>query len=262
MVLYTSKSKPYDMATTAVIGLSAGKRLLSSSFYYSDLSDKLPYSSDLGFSHHHQVSSAKNVITAKKSSSSSSNYTPSFISNRDTQHSIKAVKEHAGTISSADPSNLESWHRRYKEEEEEDEEENIDPEFSLEALLLLQKSMLEKQWKLSTEQTTVTAEKARKKSMQHVTSSGTSARRRRMDTRTREAMNRSSCNSTKRSSTNKQMRSTISPELVQNRSKGYVKGVLSDELLTHAEVVQLSKKIKTGLYLEERKSRYSFLLLD
>ncbi|KAM7463532.1 hypothetical protein LguiA_031653 [Lonicera macranthoides] len=253
MVFYTSKSKPYDMATTAVIGLSAGKRLLSSSFYYSDLSDKLPYGSEVGFSHHHQVSSAKNVIMAKKSSSSSSNYTPSFISNRDTQHSIKAVKEHAGTISSADPSNLESWHQRYKEEE--GEVENIDPELSLEALLLLQKSMLEKQWKLSTEQTTVTAEKARKKSMHHVTSSGTSARRRRMGTRTRAAMNRTSCNSTIRPSTDKQMRSTISPELVQNRSKGYVKGVISDELLTHTEVVQLSKKIKTGLYLEERKSR-------
>lgn len=34
-----------------------------------------------------------------------------------------------------------------------------------------------------------------------------------------------------------------------------MKGVVSEELLTHTEVVQLSQKIKTGLFVEEQKSR-------
>ncbi|KAK4384727.1 RNA polymerase sigma factor sigA [Sesamum angolense] len=55
--------------------------------------------------------------------------------------------------------------------------------------------------------------------------------------------------------TSRQWRSIVSPELLQNRLKGYVKGVVSEELLTHAQVVQLSEKIKAGLLLEEHKSR-------
>ncbi|KAF8050455.1 hypothetical protein N665_1963s0008, partial [Sinapis alba] len=40
-----------------------------------------------------------------------------------------------------------------------------------------------------------------------------------------------------------------------NLVKGYVKGVISDHVLSHAEVVRLSKKIKSGLRLDEHKSR-------
>ncbi|CAB4271786.1 unnamed protein product [Prunus armeniaca] len=56
-------------------------------------------------------------------------------------------------------------------------------------------------------------------------------------------------------STNKPLRAIVSPELLQNRVKGYVKGVLSEDLLTHTEVVRLSKKIKVGLSVEDHKSR-------
>ncbi|KAK3005910.1 hypothetical protein RJ639_016008, partial [Escallonia herrerae] len=225
------------MATTAVIGLSAGKRLLSSSFYYSDLTDKLSCSNDLGLAHH-QVAPTKNVINVKKSPG----YSPSFISNRDT-HPIKALKEHVDTAS--DPSTTEPRPQRF--------DESSDPEFPVEALLLLQKSMLEKQWNLSAEQTILFSTHREKpcKKLQ-VTCSGISARRRRIDTRKRIANRRSSA---LHLSTSKHLRSIICPELVQNRLRGYVKGVISEELLTHSEVVQLSKKIKVRLHIEERRSR-------
>lgn len=50
-----------------------------------------------------------------------------------------------------------------------------------------------------------------------------------------------------------QLRLGICPELLQSRLKGYVKGAVSEELLTHAEIVRLSKKNKAGLSLEEYK---------
>ncbi|CAK9180876.1 unnamed protein product, partial [Ilex paraguariensis] len=176
---------------------------------------------------HHQVASTKNVITAKKSS----HYTPSFLSNRHKQ-SIKALKEHVDTAS--DPPNVEAHLQRFNHVEK-------------------KKSMLEKQWNLSTEQAIVTStlrEKTHKK--MQVTCSGISARRRRIDSRRKILSQKTS---TMQLSTSRQLRSIISPELLQNHLKGYVKGVISEELLTHAEVVQLSKKIKTGLVLDEQKSR-------
>lgn len=51
-----------------------------------------------------------------------------------------------------------------------------------------------------------------------------------------------------------QLRSIVSPELFQNRLKGYVKGVVIEEMLFHAKVVNLSEKIKVGLSLDEHKS--------
>ncbi|KAI3472516.1 hypothetical protein Pfo_028010 [Paulownia fortunei] len=224
------------MATAAVIGLSTGKRLLlSSTFYYSDISEKLACTTDP----HYQVASTKNAITAKKSSN--------FVSNRRPQ-SIRALKEHVDAASN--PCTLEPWliHGSSLLSEE-----ISDPEFLVDAILLLQKSMLEKQWNLSAETTTKTAnpkERARKKIQ--VTCSGTSARRRRMDSR-KKVLGRKISNP--QLNTSKQWRSIISPELLQNSLKGYVKGVISEALLTHAEVVQLSQKIKAGLLLEERKSR-------
>lgn len=220
------------MATTAVIGLNTGKRLLSSNFHYSDFVEKLA-----GTSYQHQVvPSTKNVITAKKSS----NYGPTFLSNRHPQ-SIRAVKEHADTASNP-----------YTVEEPLPQgEETSDPDYLVDALLLLQKSMLEKQWNLSPVITDMPREKGRKKVQ--VTGSGTSARRRRIDSRRKLIVRKSSTAS--QIGKSKQLRSVISPELHQNRTKGYIKGVVSEELLTHVEVVQLSKKIKAGLLLEEHKSR-------
>ncbi|GAY43216.1 hypothetical protein CUMW_072820 [Citrus unshiu] len=229
------------MATAAVIGLSAGKRLLSSSFYYSDISEKFSYINDLG-SANSQVGSTKNVVAAKKSS----NYNPSFpSSNRQTQP-IKALKEHVDT-------NFASTAEPWAEPPNSIEEESSELDYSVEALLLLQKSMLEKQWNLSFERTVLTDSPSKKTHKKvPVTCSGVSARQRRLNSKKKIL---SQNKSVPQQNGSKQLRSMISPELIQNHLKGYVKGVVSEELLTHAEVVRLSKKIKTGLSLDDHKLR-------
>ncbi|KAI8565310.1 hypothetical protein RHMOL_Rhmol03G0249200 [Rhododendron molle] len=228
------------MATAAVIGLSAGKRLLSSSFYYSDIAEKLSYGNDYGLAHH-QVFSSKKVIMAKKESSGR----PSFLSNRCTR-SIRALREHADTA--CDPSTadvgLEKLDRL--------EEERPSLELSVDALILLQKSMLEKQWNLSTEEVVTDRKLKDTRNKIQFAHSGTSARKRRFDSR-KKAVNRN--RSTTELGESKQAKTTISPELLRNRPKGYVRGVTSEQLLSHSEVVQLSKLIKIGLHFDERRSR-------
>ncbi|KAK9682571.1 hypothetical protein RND81_10G082700 [Saponaria officinalis] len=220
------------MATAAVVGISAGKRMLSSSFYYSDLTDKLSCATD----QHHQITSAKNVIVAKK--------TASFNSVGPTRSSPKALKE---CTDAAITARSEPWDQRFGPSEE----ESWEPETSVEALLLLQKSMLEKQLELSFERTGK-ANKPRKttKKELRVTSSGIPARVRRINARKKTH----SKNSTKQSD-EKLPVVTISPELLQNGLVGYVRGMTSDELLTHSQVVKLSQKIRAGLSLEEHRSR-------
>ncbi|XP_060204136.1 RNA polymerase sigma factor sigA-like [Lycium barbarum] len=230
------------MATTAVIGLSAGKRLLSSSFYYSDLNEKLTCCSDHTLPCHQVPNSVKNVITAKKSS----DYSPSCVSSRKLQ-SAKAVKEHVDIAS--DPSDVPSWFEMFEQLQNESDEEDV----SMEVLLLLQKYMLEKQWNLSIEKAlTGSPQNEKNCEKMHITGSGTSARRRRMHSRQRVLGRKISATY---ASATKPLRSVIGRELLQNRLKGYVKGVVSEELLTHTEVLQLSKKIQVGLYMEEQKSR-------
>ncbi|KAI7732947.1 hypothetical protein M8C21_011427 [Ambrosia artemisiifolia] len=214
------------MATTAVIGLRAGEILLGSSCYYSDVGEKILNSNDIGF-----ISvPTKNVITAKKSST----YGHGFISrkhNRDT-HYIRALKEHVGTASGS--LSIEEWIKGY----EDVELEGFDQEFSVEVLLMLQKSLLEKQWNLSTERALTEVnptEKSSKKTF--VSGSVKSARRRRLDAQRKTAGRQFPSNEGL----------VISPELLQNHA--------SDTLLTHDEVVDLSKKIKAGQRLEEQKSR-------
>ncbi|KAG2708766.1 hypothetical protein I3760_05G208200 [Carya illinoinensis] len=231
------------MAAAAVIGLSSGKRLLSSSYYYSDLVEKIPYANDHAGAHY-QITSSKKVISAKKSA----NFTPGFPSAIQQTQSIKAVKEHVDIVSSS-PSTAEPWLQRSIELEE----ESSDLHYSMEALLLLQKSMLEKQWNLSFEPKVLTDSPTGKNHRKiPVTCSGVSARQRRVNTRNK-ILNKNGC--LMQPSSGKQLRSMISPELLQSHSKGYVKGVVSEELLTHADVVCLSKKISVGLSLEEHKLR-------
>ena len=225
------------MATAAVIGLSGGKRLLSSSYHYSDVIEKLSYGSDFG-STHYQIVPTKSLIAAKKSS----NYTPTFPASNQQNQSIKALKEHvddAPTI--ADP-----WFQSCNSNDLEVESSEMG--YSVEALLLLQKSMLEKQWNLSFEREVLTehSSKGKKCKKVAVTCSGVSARQRRMNTKRKTAIK--TCGAM-------QLKSKISPELLQHRLKGYVKGIVSEELLSHAEVVNLSERIKVGLSLEEHKSR-------
>ncbi|XP_061352547.1 RNA polymerase sigma factor sigA [Gastrolobium bilobum] len=232
------------MATAAVIGLSGGKRLLSSSYHYSDIIEKLSYGSDFG-STHYQIVPTKSVIIAKKSS----NYTPTFPTSNQQNQSIKALKEHVD----AAPAIADPWFERYNSNDL--EAESSDMGYSVEALLLLQKSMLEKQWNLSFEREVLIKHSKREKSHRKVavTCSGVSARQRRMNTK-RKAPGKTG-SAMMQPCAAMQLRSIISPELLQNRLKGYVKGVVSEELLSHAEVVNLSEKIKVGLSLEEHKSR-------
>jgi RNA polymerase primary sigma factor len=73
-----------------------------------------------------------------------------------------------------------------------------------------------------------------------VARSGVSARQRRMSGRRRGAGRKSV---------------TISPELMQSRNRIYLRGTVSKELLTHKQVVHLSKKIKDGIWLQHQRSK-------
>lgn len=236
------------MAIAAVIGVSAGKRLLSSTHHYSDIPEKLSHANDYGSAHYqYQIitSSTKSVIVAKKSA----NYAPTLLTSNRQSQSIKSFKEHIDT----DPDIPEPWFQRYNYNEL--EVETSDLGYSLEALLLLQKSMLEKQWNLSFEREVLNEQSKKQKTPKKVavTCSGVSARQRRINVKRKSISNTGyaaikSCPAF-------QPKSVINAELFQNRLKGYVKGVVSEELLSHAEVVNLSEKIKVGLSLDEHKTR-------
>ncbi|XP_076953850.1 RNA polymerase sigma factor sigA-like [Bidens hawaiensis] len=207
------------MVTSTVIGL----RALASSSYYSDITEKLSSSHDVGY-----ISAPiKNVIAAKKSST----YGHGFVSKRHTQDTryIRALKQHADTGS--DSLTMENWIKEF----EGLEQEYSDQEFSVDALLLLQKSLLEKQWNLSTE-SALNKVKPIEESSKRVVVSGSvkSARRRRLDSKNEAGLKQ-------------KLKFVISSELLQTHA--------SDTLLTHDEVAVLSKKIKTGQRLERWKSR-------
>lgn len=236
------------MATAAVIGLSGGKRLLSSSYHYSDIIEKFSYGCDF-VSTQYQIPPSKSAIVAKKSSK----YTPTFQPSERQNQSIKALKEHVDTAHAIE----EQWFQFQGYNSSDLEVESSEMGYSVEAILLLQKSMLEKQWNLSFERGVLTEnsisrrEKSRRKVT--VTCSGVSARQRRMSSKRKVSGKSGSV--MMQACAAMQLRSVISPELLQNRLKGYVKGVVSDQLLSHAEVVKLSEKIKVGLSLDEHKSR-------
>lgn len=240
-------------ATTTISGLSASKSLLSSTHYYSDISDKFPFvtydNQQTQFQYQYQS------LNAKKTSSSTHN--PGFGSKYRRKQYVKALRERVDK-SPVTPSIVEqSWFHDELESAEEDFDDNLSPDCSVEAILLLQKSMLEKQLALHFEHT-VGSSLPRENicnGRSSVTSSGISARQRRVGNRKK---NISQNSSTSQPSTSQKLSSVMSLEMVQKRiSNGYVKGTVREELLTHTEVVRLSNKIKTGLSIEEHKSRYS-----
>ncbi|CAL9781370.1 unnamed protein product [Musa acuminata subsp. burmannicoides] len=212
------------MATSAVVGLSTGKRLLTSSFCPTDLAEKLFPILDqttLPF----PAASTKSVVVAQKPSPFRPNAPP-------TRHVpiIKALKEHVHTLAPS-PSDLES---------------------SLEALILLQKSMLEKQWELPFKQMTTVAAPGNGCRVPEIARSGISARERRMISRRKCIGHRDAMAPASRV---RQLRSSVSPELLKSDASGYVRGTVSESLLTHEEVVNLSKKIRAGMRVEEHRSR-------
>ncbi|XP_076927890.1 RNA polymerase sigma factor sigA-like [Bidens hawaiensis] len=217
------------MMYTTTIELSTGNRLLASYSFYADTTDKLSCRIDNnGFT----FVFVKNVITAKRSS----NYNPSPISNRDKQ---PLNANHAAT-----DANVSSCTDQRVRIIDHFETQGPKHELSVEALLLLQKSLLEKQWKISTERN-INTEKNSKKI--HVTGSQISARRRRIDAR--EKLKK--CLSVNKDVSVELLKSSIDTDLLQNQFKG----IKNEVLLTHSEVNVLSKKIKVGLLLEEQKSR-------
>ena len=93
------------------------------------------------------------------------------------------------------------------------EDEGTKHELPVEALLLLQKSLLEKQWKIPTGVNTAIATPTEKNLKKvHVTGSQISAWKRRLDAQ-KKTINTCS-----------DMQSTIGPELFRNHIKGCVKG--------------------------------------
>ncbi|KAM7280262.1 hypothetical protein ACFE04_007396 [Oxalis oulophora] len=223
------------MAIPGVIGLSSGKRFWSSSFYYSDITDKFLYTINYYGTPLTQFCTTKNIVSAKKTNYNSGGF-PS--SNREHAHSVKALKEHVDT----------PFNQFFHENSYELEEDTSLLDFSVDALLLLQKSLLEKQWNLTFEGAMLSNSHLNQKKTS-VTCSGVSARQRRINNRKKIAGHNKI---TLRNGISKQLNTIIS---LQNHTKGYVKGTVSDQLLTHAEVVHLSRIVKAGLSLEEHKSR-------
>ncbi|CAN1271620.1 RNA polymerase sigma factor sigA [Linum perenne] len=239
------------MSTAAVIGLTPGKRLLNSSFFYcSDPPEKL-YNANTEHTRSFMV-----ARSSASSSSSSSNYGHGYKPSKPSTHSIKALKDHVVDTASL-PSTTSTWidfeYEGGDDEEEGEEEESFD--LDMEALVLLQKSLLEKQWNISFETTDDKKRGVKKKKEEvTVTSSGVSARQRRVN-RKREVA--AEGNSRGGLNAAMAMHAGFTPELMNKRlGRGYMNGgSVSEEYLTHAEVVHLSSIIKAGLVLEERQSR-------
>lgn len=128
--------------------------------------------------------------------------------------------------------------------------------------MLLQRSMLEKQWHLPFEDEDEDEEDddaigsgadAIGSAAVVVARSGVSARERRMSGRRR---GRSSSSKAKSGGGGGAQLGGVSPSLLmQSRNRIYLRGSVSKELLTHKQVVQLSKKIKDGIWLQQQRSK-------
>lgn len=223
------------MATVAaVVGVSAGKRflLLGATSYYSDLSAEKLVCSAADLPTNTNTNTSIITATAKKSRR---------------PHSVKALKDPHSPCSLV--------HDHHPDE------------YLVDALLLLQKSMLEKQWNLAPEtqtQTLTRTQKKKKSEIDEVTCSGTSARRRRMESRRiRGGADDDDDEMMIPQWRRRRRRSDDDDEdgvgllLLPPHQKGGGGGgyYVSQQLLTHGEVVRLSHKIKAGLALEERRSR-------
>ncbi|XP_062191809.1 RNA polymerase sigma factor sigA-like [Phragmites australis] len=218
-------------ATPAVIGLSAGNRLLTTSFGPTD--DAHPAA--LQFA----PAAPKLTVVAQRPSSS-----PHIGggSSHARAHAIRALRNHSAPALAPPPPPSAPADAELTPESE------YEFESSLDAIVLLQRSMLEKQWKLPFEDDISSTEEeegdGNEKSLSRATvvvaRSGLSARQRRISGRRRGAGRKSV---------------SISPELMQSRNRIYLRGTVSKELLTHKQVVQLSKKIKDGIWLQHQRSK-------
>lgn len=225
------------MAIAAVIGLTAGKRLLSTSFYPLELTDRVLAVQDNG-SGFRSSSPVKSFIIAQKKSNFGSN-----CSSGQQKQGLRACKEplNASTVAST----TDSWFIEYDFKEEDD----CELESSLESILLLQKSILEKQLHLSLDQTVHKNLLEGRSKTDEVVRSGLSARQRRNTLRARNVSQKDNLCRGKRKP------SLIIHDLQQNQSTGSVRGSVSETILSHIEVTSLCEKLKLGLSLEKHKRR-------
>ncbi|PAN33783.1 hypothetical protein PAHAL_6G044500 [Panicum hallii] len=227
-------------ATPAVIGLSAGNRLLAASFGTADLAPPDAHPS-LQFA---PAAPKLAVVAQYRTSASSASSSPAGHARA---HAVRALRNHSAPALAPPPPPPPADPAAPTPELDMDAE--FEFQSSLEAIVLLQRSMLEKQWELPFEDDVSSTEdeeeqhehdKSIGKATVVVARSGVSARQRRMSGRRRGAGRKSV---------------TISPELMQSRNRIYLRGTVSKELLTHKQVVQLSKKIKDGIWLQHQRSK-------
>jgi RNA polymerase primary sigma factor len=228
-------------ATPAVIGLSAGNRLLSTSF--GPPSDLLT----------DKVNSHMACATGDAHGSTSLQFAPPpapkltvaahrlKLSPHGRAQVMRALRQSAPAAVLAPPPRPRSAAMDHPTDE-----------LALEAIIQLQRSMLEKQWQLPFEDDDDLAEeddggKTMASSVGVVARSGVSARQRRMSGRRRGRSKNGAAAA----------HLSISPELLQSRNRIYLRGTVSKELLTHKQVVQLSKKIKDGMWLQQQRSKYA-----
>lgn len=236
------------MSTAAIIGVSTGKQFLRSSFLPSELAERLASFTDQG-TLQFTTSVRKHVALAKKGSN------PRTQSRSDTQkrgESLKALGDsHEFLASSTDETACTTSAIL-------ENDVIFQEEHSLEAVILLQKSMLEKQWGLSldlTKSRELSSSKRHEK-MEVVRSGKPSARKRRLAARSRSTQNLVKVKSMDQKVTErKQDPVSLKVESLQYQMTDYMKGMLNKDLLTHKEVVRLSKIIQTGLSLKKYKSR-------
>ncbi|GJN12358.1 hypothetical protein PR202_ga30629 [Eleusine coracana subsp. coracana] len=241
-------------ATPAVIGLSAGNRLLTTSF---DLAP--PDAAQFPSLQFAQAAPKLTVVVAHRSpsSSSSSPHVGACPAGHARAHAVRALRNHSAPALAPPPLSPTAADHHHSAASAAAEFES-----SLEAIVLLQRSMLEKQWELPFEDDMMMgffaddyddhgvvveeeeSHQLNKAASVVVARSGVSARQRRMSGRRRGGGGQ------RRSSV-----VTVSPELMQTRNRIYLRGTVSKELLTHKQVVQLSKKIKDGIWLQHQRSK-------
>lgn len=234
-----------------IIGISAGKQSLHCSFLPLESADKI------SFPDHGSVLFAtsvwKHVVLAKKSSNS----TAQSKSAKQIQiKALKAIREGVHGFSMSSTNEASSTISTVK-----GENSRLEPEVerSLEALLLLQKSMLEKQWYLNLDQSEFREfDLLKSHGRTGVVRSGKASARQRRQNARRKSLTENFA----KSELDTQMGDQSSEEHVAMQlgslgeaSPTSIKGMLSQKRLTHEEVLHLSKKIQNGITLQKHRSR-------
>lgn len=236
------------MSTAAIIGVSTGKQLLRSSFLPSELAERLASFTDQG-TVQFTNSVRKHVLLAKKSTNSR---TQSRSDKQKREESLKALGDSREFLASS--INETACTTSVVLENDVICQE----EHSLEALILLQKSLLEKQWGLSLD---LTKSRELSPSERHekgevVRSGKPSARQRRLAARSKSTQNLVRVRYLDQKITErKQERVSLKVELLRHQMTDYMRVKLNKDLLTREEVVRLSNIIQTGLSLKRHKSR-------